>query len=150
MKNKNQQVEEQYRQVTVESVRTLGVTGESILILKEKDGNNAVPIWIGILEAQAIAIVLQNVSFPRPLTHDLFMMALVNLGGRIRKVEITGVALNTFFGRIEFEQNGRVFQIDARPSDSIALALRARAPIYIAEKLFLPTTDEEAEQTEDI
>ena len=128
---------EAYREVTVHGVHAIGSAGESLLILREKDGERLIPLWIGLLEAQAILIDLRHIPYPQPLTHDLFLMALERLGAKITRVFITGLALNTFFAKIVMEHNGATLELDARPSDGIALALRARIPILAAQELFL-------------
>lgn len=129
-------------EVVVDSVRTAGPLGEAVMILKEKDGERTLPIRIGALEAYAIAVALERVPFPRPLTHDLFVMMLARLEARITSVAITGMALGTFFAEIEIDQSGKTGILDARPSDAVALALRARVPIRAAEDLLTVTTDE--------
>ncbi len=124
------------RQVTVESVRSAGPLGEGVMILKEKDGERRIPIWIGALEAYSISIALERIPFPRPLTHDLFLITLSRLGTNIKSVTITGLALNTFFAKIEMQKDQQTMELDARPSDGVALALRAEAPIFAADELF--------------
>ena len=124
------------REVTVESVRSAGPLGEAVVILKEKEGERRIPIWIGALEAYSISIALERIPFPRPLTHDLLLMAVARLGGKIKSVTITGLALNTFFAKLELAAEKETMELDARPSDGIALALRAEAPIFAADELF--------------
>lgn len=124
------------REVTVESIRTAGPLGEAAVILREKDGERRIPIWIGALEAYSISIALEHIPFPRPLTHDLFVITLARLNTTIKSVTITGLALNTFFAKIEMAQDKQAMELDARPSDAIALALRAGAPIFAADELF--------------
>ena len=124
------------REVIVENIRTAGPLGEAVMILKEKDGERRIPIWIGALEAYSISIALERIPFPRPLTHDLFLITLARLGTTIKSVTITGLALNTFFAKIEMTQDKASMELDARPSDGVALALRAGAPIFAADELF--------------
>lgn len=124
------------REVTVESVRTAGPLGEAAVILREKGGERLIPIWIGALEAYSISIALERIPFPRPLTHDLFLITLSRLGTTVKSVTITGLALNTFFAKIEMTQDKQTMELDARPSDAIALALRSGAPIFAADELF--------------
>ena len=106
-----------------------------IIILKSEDGDQAVPIWIGLLEATSIASALQNVKFDRPMTHDLFKNFTEKLDMAISKVEVCDLRESTFYARIYFESEDRSFDMDARPSDAIALALRFNAPIYVDEKV---------------
>lgn len=127
---------ENLREVTVETVRSTGLLGEAVMVLKEKEGKRNVLIWIGPTEASSIAIALERLPMPRPLTHDLFLILFGRLGVRLQRVVITGLALGTYFARLEFEFKGEKFEIDARPSDGTALALRAGAPIFAAEELF--------------
>lgn len=135
------------REVIVESIRTAGPLGETAMLLREKDGTRSFLVWIGALEAYAIAAALERVPFPRPLTHDLFLMALARLEARITSAAITGAALGTFFAQIEIEHAGKTGTLDARPSDAVALALRADVPIRAAEELF-GTSEENASYAE--
>ncbi|MDZ7580002.1 MAG: bifunctional nuclease family protein [Deltaproteobacteria bacterium] len=106
-----------------------------IIILKSEENDQAVPIWIGLLEATSIASALQNVKFDRPMTHDLFKNFTDRLHIAISKVEVCDLRDSTFFARIYFESQDGGFDMDARPSDAIALALRFNAPIYVDEKV---------------
>jgi len=104
-----------------------------VIILKDKEGDKTLPIWVGLFEAQAIALALENVKPPRPLTHDLTKSIIEKLKGKVDKVVITELRNNTFYARIMMRRNGESIQIDSRPSDAIALALRLKVPIYINE-----------------
>ncbi len=107
-----------------------------VVVLQEQDGRRVLPIWIGPAEASAIAMELGGVKFARPLTHDLLKQVIVGLGGELRKVVISAVKDSTYFAELHIHRDGHdVFQVDARPSDSIALALRLRAPIFAADAL---------------
>jgi len=106
-----------------------------IVILKDVQGKTALPIWIGILEASAIATVLCDVKPPRPMTHDLLKNMLEKLNARVTKIEVTDLKDNTFFATIYLSLVDKIFSIDARPSDAIALALRTNSPIYVNEKV---------------
>jgi bifunctional DNase/RNase len=106
-----------------------------IIILKSEETEQAVPIWIGLLEATSIASALQNVKFDRPMTHDLFKNFTDRLHIAISKVEVCDLRDSTFFARIYFESQDGCFDMDARPSDAIALALRFNAPIYVDDKV---------------
>lgn len=107
-----------------------------VVILKEASGDRKLPIWIGPPEANVILMDLMGRKFPRPLTHDLLQSILKGLAARVQRVEITDLVENTFFAKILVEHAGGVLSIDARPSDSIALALKAKAKIYAEAKLF--------------
>jgi len=104
-----------------------------VVILKEKKGGKKLPIWIGLFEAQAIALALQDLKPPRPLTHDLTKSLIEKLEGKVEKVIISDLKNNTFYARIVMRKNGEDIDIDSRPSDAIALALRFKVPIYINE-----------------
>lgn len=106
-----------------------------IIILKSEENDQAVPIWIGLLEATSIASALQNVKFERPMTHDLFKNFTEILKISVSKVEVCDLRDSTFFARIFFESEDGIFDMDARPSDAIALALRFNAPIFVDEKV---------------
>ena len=106
-----------------------------VVILQEKDGERVLPIWIGPSEASAIAMELAGVKFSRPLTHDLVKQVIIGLGGQVTRVSITRVKENTYFAEMEIHQDDNVVRIDARPSDSIAVALRLGAPIFTQEEL---------------
>ena len=107
-----------------------------VVLLKPEDGDEVLPIWIGPAEATAIYTALAGKTFERPMTHDLMQIIVDTLGAAFAKIEITGIQKDTYFARIVLQRNGDVFYIDARPSDSIALALRANAAIYIDSDLF--------------
>ncbi len=112
-------------------------TNSPVVILAPLDSDQLLlPIWIGHYEAWAIGMELSGLSSKRPLTHDLLKSAIESLGGKILKVEITELVNQTFYAKIYVELNGSVKEIDARPSDSIALALKAGAKIYVADELF--------------
>jgi bifunctional DNase/RNase len=121
---------------------------QNIVILRESEGERILPIWIGPGEAQAIRRILSDESFPRPLTHDLCFLIAEGLKARIAKIVIADLRENTFFASIFLERDTQVLSIDARPSDSIALALRAKAPIYVNETLLQPPPREEAATAE--
>lgn len=106
-----------------------------IMILKAKEGEEALPIWIGILEATAIASELENVKFTRPMTHDLLKKVIETMGAKIEKIEVCDLRDNTYYALIHLKTDKKVYTIDARPSDAIALALRAKAPIFVDESV---------------
>lgn len=107
-----------------------------IIILKTEEGDQAIPIWIGLLEATSIASALQNIQFERPMTHDLFKNFTERLKIEVTRVEVCDLRDNTFFALIHFlGDEQQAFTMDARPSDAIAIALRFQAPIYIDDKV---------------
>jgi bifunctional DNase/RNase len=110
-------------------------TNTPVVILQEEGGERTLPIWIGAPEANAIALELQVAKPERPLTHDLMKHLVAGLGGELRRVVISGLRENTYLAELLIYRGGEVFEVDARPSDSIALALRMHAPIFSNEEL---------------
>jgi hypothetical protein len=108
---------------------------QPIVLLKTADGNKFLPIWIGHAEAAAILMKLQSQAPPRPMTHDLLSDMLEQLGATINRITVTELRENTFFAQITVTQDGQELEIDSRPSDAIALAIRAEAPIYAADRV---------------
>ena len=121
---------------------------QNIVILRELEGERILPIWIGPGEAHAIRRILSEETFPRPLTHDLLHLVVEGLKAKITRVVIADLRENTFYASVIVQRESEVLSIDARPSDSIAVALRARAPIYVNEKLRQPPPQQEEEEGE--
>jgi bifunctional DNase/RNase len=119
------------------------VTNMPIVILKDLAGEKVLPIWVGVFEANAIALQVENVSTPRPMTHDLLRNVIADLDGRVDRVVVSELRDNTFYATIHMTVRGEALAIDARPSDAIALALRTRAPILVADEVIdnAKTTD---------
>ncbi|MEN6465979.1 MAG: bifunctional nuclease family protein [Syntrophaceae bacterium] len=111
------------------------LTNTPIVILKDMEDKRALPIWIGLFEASAIATELEKISFSRPMTHDLMNELLKNLDIQVTMIEINDLKDNTFFAMIHLLKNANAIKVDSRPSDAIALALRANAPIFVDEKV---------------
>jgi uncharacterized protein len=116
-----------------------------VVLLQALDTKRVLPIWIGPVEADAIDRALQGQTFERPLTHDLLRIVIDGLGAQVKRIVITELRGPTYFARIVLSRDDEIIAIDARPSDSIALALRARAPIYIERELFEAQSREEIE-----
>ena len=114
------------------------VTNMPIVILKDS-GNNVLPIWVGIYEANAIALEIEKVSTPRPMTHDLIKTLLTGLDTGIRKVVVNELKDDTFYAVIWLDRNGELISVDSRPSDALALALRLDCPIYVDESVLKST-----------
>lgn len=110
-------------------------TQQNVVILKEAGGERILPIWIGPGEAHAIRRILSDEPFPRPLTHDLLVLLVEGLKARVSRVVISDLRESTFYATVMVQREGEVLSIDARPSDSIAVALRAKAPIFVNEEL---------------
>ena len=108
-------------------------TKNPIVILKEVDGERSLPIWIGLLEANAIASELEGITFSRPMTHDLLKNMMDTLGIEVKSVEVSDLKNDTYYALIHIIHNGREISIDARPSDALALSLRCGAPIFASE-----------------
>jgi hypothetical protein len=121
------------RQMTVSGLTIDPFTNSPIMILKDVDSDKAVPIWIGLLEATAIASELENIKFSRPMTHDLLKNVMDAMEAQVTRVEVCDLRDNTYFALIHLAQGEKELCIDARPSDAIALALRVKAPIFVAE-----------------
>ena len=109
------------------------VTNMPIVVLKDINGNSILPIWVGIYEANAIALEIEKVSTPRPMTHDLIKTLLLGLGTGIRKVVVSELKDDTFYAVIWLDKDGDLISVDSRPSDALALALRLDCPIYVEE-----------------
>jgi uncharacterized protein len=133
-------------------VSRLGLDSASssyVVVLQEKDGARLLPIWIGQPEAESIVLHMHNVKRARPLTHDLVRSLILGLQAKLLRVQITRVEDRTYYGEIHLEQGGNKVEIDARPSDCIAIALRLGAPIFASEKLLVDPGDEEEVQDDE-
>ena len=124
-------------------------TNTPVVILQEQGGERVLPIWIGPAEASAIAMELAGMKFARPLTHDLLKLVIVGLGADLRKVIITQVKDNTYYAELHIYRGDAVVNIDARPSDSIAVALRLKAPIFTSDELLENTAIDTSELATD-
>src|SRR3990172_2261879 len=139
-------------EVKVYSIASSG-SSECILFLEEVNGDRLLPIWIGIAEGQAIAIRFTGIFLPRPLTHDLLLRVVQDFGWKIKQVVITDLRGQTFYAAIHLSKNGETHIVDSRPSDAIAIAVRAGCPMYVEDKIFdkckpiqKPITEEEVGQ----
>ena len=126
------------------------VTNTPIVILRDKEGQRVLPIWVGIFEANAIALQIENVSTPRPMTHDLLRNVIHDLKASVQKIVVCDLQENTFYALIHLLVKGETVAIDARPSDAIALALRTRAPIFVEDTVLdnAKTVDSAPEKTD--
>jgi bifunctional DNase/RNase len=136
------------RQMKVDKLGIDLLTHDPVVILKDLEGKRYLPILIGPFEATAIMLALEGQQVPRPLSHDLMRMLLETLSARLEHIVIHDIKDSTFFAKLVVRTNGEVQEIDARPSDGIALALRMQAPIYVSDKIVLEETvpDKKAEQ----
>ena len=120
-------------EMTIKGLMVDPITNMPIIILRDKDGQKVLPIWVGIFEANAIALQIENVATPRPMTHDLLKNIITDLAATVQKVVVCDLKENTFYALIHMVVNGHSVAVDARPSDAIALALRAKAPIFVED-----------------
>jgi bifunctional DNase/RNase len=109
------------------------ITNMPIIILRDQEGQRILPIWVGVFEANAIALQIENVQTPRPMTHDLLKNIIDDLSAQVERIVVTELKENTFYALIHLRKNGHSIEVDARPSDAIALALRTRSPIFVEE-----------------
>jgi len=119
------------------------ITQTPAVVLKEENGERFLPIWIGINEANAIMMELENIKFERPLTHDLIKNIFSTLGIKLKKIEVSDLKHSTYYATLYIEHNGKEYEIDSRPSDAIAIALRLGADIYVDEIVFDKTRSSE-------
>lgn len=120
-------------EMTIKGLMVDPITNMPIVILKDKDGDRVLPIWVGIFEANAIALQIENIATPRPMTHDLLRNIIMDLQGQVDRVVVSDLKENTFYAIVHLTVKGERVAVDARPSDAIALALRTRAPILVEE-----------------
>jgi len=119
--------------MTIKGLMLDPVSNSPIVVLKDEEEKFFLPIWVGIFEANAIALQLENVATPRPMTHDLLKNIIGELEGRVMRIVINDLRDSTFFAQIRVLTGGKTLEVDARPSDAIALALRTEAPIFVAQ-----------------
>ncbi len=140
-------------EVVIDSVRVSLMSPQRVVVLRQTDAERFVPIWVGPYEAEAITVALQEIEMIRPLTHDLLKSLFSTFDAKIKRVEIVALREEIFFGNIVAEANGQEVNIDSRPSDAIALAVRAHVPIYIHQSVLdeagiTPETDMQTEGLE--
>ena len=122
-------------EMTIKGLMVDPITNTPIVLLRDREGQKVLPIWVGIVEANAIALQMENVTTPRPMTHDLLRNVIHDLKASVQKVVVCDLQDNTFYALIYLAVNGDTVTIDARPSDAIALALRTRAPIFAEDSV---------------
>lgn len=122
-------------EVVIDSVRVSLTNQQRIVLLREESKERYLPIWIGPFEAEAITIALQEIEVARPQTHDLLLKSIESIGARLIRVEVVALKGDVFYGNLVFEINGQVINVDARPSDAIALAVRAHVPILANKEI---------------
>jgi bifunctional DNase/RNase len=129
-----------HRPMVISGLTVDPLTNSPIVILKEVDGDRTLPIWIGLLEATAIASELEGIKFSRPMTHDLLKNIMALIDAKVKKVEVCDLKNNTYYALIHINHKGKEISIDARPSDALALSLRVDAPIFVAEDVINKST----------
>lgn len=132
--------ENMHRPMVISGLTVDPLTNSPIVILKEVDGDRTLPIWIGLLEATAIASELEGIKFSRPMTHDLLKNIMALIDAKVKKVEVCDLKNNTYYALIHINHKGKEISIDARPSDALALSLRVDAPIFVDEDVINKST----------
>jgi hypothetical protein len=122
-------------EMTIKGLMIDPITNMPIVILKDKEGERVLPIWVGVFEANAIALQIENISTPRPMTHDLLKNILTEIEAEVQRIVVSDLRDNTFYAMIYLDRDGETIAIDARPSDAIALALRTRSPIFVEDSV---------------
>ena len=120
-------------EMTIKGLMVDPITNMPIVVLRDREGQRVLPIWVGVFEANAIALQMENVETPRPMTHDLLKSIVEGLHARVERIVVSGLKDNTFYAVIHLSSASLTQTIDARPSDAIALALRTKSPIYVEE-----------------
>ncbi|HSF19332.1 MAG TPA: bifunctional nuclease family protein [Vicinamibacteria bacterium] len=122
-------------EMTIKGLMIDPITNMPIVILKDKEGDRVLPIWVGVFEANAIALQIENIPTPRPMTHDLLKNILSEIRADVQRIVVSDLRDNTFYAMIYLDRAGETIAIDARPSDAIALALRTKSPIYVEDSV---------------
>jgi bifunctional DNase/RNase len=122
-------------EMTIKGLMIDPITNMPIIILRDQEGQRVLPIWVGVFEANAIALQIENVQTPRPMTHDLLKNILEDLSAHVERIVVSDLKENTFYALIHLRTDGHVLAVDARPSDAIALALRTHSPIFVEESV---------------
>ena len=122
-------------EMTIKGLMIDPITNMPIIVLRDEEGQRVLPIWVGVFEANAIALQIEDVQTPRPMTHDLLKNVLENLHAVVERIVVSDLRENTFYATIHMRLNSEKLAIDSRPSDAIALALRTRSPIFVEESV---------------
>jgi uncharacterized protein len=122
-------------EMTIKGLMIDPITNMPIIILRDQEGQRVLPIWVGVFEANAIALQIENVQTPRPMTHDLLKNILEDLSAQVERIVVSDLKENTFYALIHLRTDGHALAVDARPSDAIALALRTHSPIFVEESV---------------
>jgi bifunctional DNase/RNase len=122
-------------EMTIKGLMVDPITNMPIVVLRDEEGQRVLPIWVGVFEANAIALQIENVATPRPMTHDLLRNVIEDLKATVERIVVTELKENTFYALIHLRVGSELVAVDSRPSDAIALALRAKAPIFVEESV---------------
>ena len=133
-------------EMTIKGLMIDPITNMPIIILRDEEGQRILPIWVGVFEANAIALQIENVQTPRPMTHDLLKNVIDDLAGQVERIVVTELKENTFYAIIHIRSSERAIAIDARPSDAIALALRTHSPIFVEDAVIQGARSVEADK----
>jgi bifunctional DNase/RNase len=139
-------------EMTIKGLMIDPLTSTRIVVLQDREGQRVLPIWVGLCEANAIAVQIENSTMPRPMTHDLLKNVIEDLHGQVERIVVSDLKENTFFALIHLRVQGEPVAVDARPSDAIALALRTRSPIFVEDHVIEharqvePSQDSETER----
>src|SRR5262245_12148665 len=133
-------------EMTIKGLMVDPITNMPIVVLRDAEGERVLPIWVGVFEANAIALQIENVTTPRPMTHDLLRNIIDDLRGTVERIVVTDLKENTFYAVIYLRVGGDVVAVDSRPSDAIALALRAKAPIFVEDSVIEHARSADASQ----
>jgi len=133
-------------EMTIRGLTVDPITHMPVIVLRERDGKRDLPIWVGVFEANAIALEIENVQTPRPMTHDLLKTVIADLNGRVERVVVCELKENTFYATIDIRAPQGVVTVDARPSDAIALALRTGSRIFVEEAVIQSARGDQAEE----
>jgi bifunctional DNase/RNase len=139
-------------EMTIKGLMIDPLTSTRIVVLQDREGQRVLPIWVGLCEANAIAVQIENSTMPRPMTHDLLKNVIEDLHAQVERIVVSDLKENTFFALIHLRVQGEPVAVDARPSDAIALALRTRSPIFVEDHVIEharqvePSQDSETER----
>jgi hypothetical protein len=131
-------------EMTIKGLMVDPITNMPIIVLRDSEGQRVLPIWVGVFEANAIALQIEKVQTPRPMTHDLLKNVIDDLSASVERIVVCDLRDNTFYARIYLRAAGALVAVDARPSDAIALALRSAAPIFVDETVIAGARDVDA------
>jgi hypothetical protein len=137
-------------EMTIKGLMIDPMTNMPIIILRDEDGQRVLPIWVGVFEANAIALQIENVQTPRPMTHDLLKSVIETLRATVERVVVCDLKENTFYATIHLRTDGHELLVDSRPSDAIALALRTQTPIFVEDAVLASTRPDDAADPTDL